>query len=244
MIKKIDGVVLTETPLGESSKIINLFTKEKGIIGIVCKNAKNIRNPLRTKTEKFTYGTFHIEYNENKLSKLIDVDIIDSLKNIKSDITLISYLSYVTDLTHQVARQNDSSEIYDIYLNAILKMNEKQDPLILMNIVETKYLNYLGIGLNLDCCIECGSTENIVTIDPDKGGYICKDCYTNEKILNPKSVKLLRIYNLIDIKTISKIDISPEVKNEINEFLDKYYERYAGLYLKSKKFLKNIISIS
>ncbi len=79
-----------------------------------------------------------------------------------------------------------------------------------------------------------------MTLDPDEGGYICQDCYRNEKLLSPKCIKLIRMYYLIDINSISDIKISVDVANEINYFLDKYYERYTGLYLKSKDFLKKI----
>ena len=69
MISKFEGIIIMETPYGDNSKIINVLTKEKGMIGIMCSNVKSIKNPLRTKTLKFTYGYFHINYNENKLSK-------------------------------------------------------------------------------------------------------------------------------------------------------------------------------
>ncbi len=243
MINKYEGIIITETPYGDNSKIINVLTKEKGIIGIMCSNVKSIKNPLRTKTLKFTYGYFHINYNENKLSKLIDVDIIDNLSNIRGDIELISYMSYITDLTYQVVKQNNELDIYNIFISAVLKLNEKKNPLILTNILELKYLDYLGVGLNLDSCVKCGSKKNIVTLDPDEGGYICQNCYTNERILDPKSIKLIRMYYLIDINSISDISIKKETANEINYFLDKYYERYTGLYLKSKEFLKKLKNV-
>lgn len=243
MISKYEGIIITETPYGDNSKIINVLTKEKGIIGIMCNNAKSIKNPLRTKTLKFTYGYFHINYNENKLSKLVDVDIIDNLSNIRNDIERISYMSYMTDLTYQVVKQNNDTNIYPIFISAVLKLNEKKNPLILTNILELKYLDYLGVGLNLEACIKCGSKTNIVTLDPDEGGYVCQNCYTNEKLLSPKSIKLIRMYYLIDINTISDINIKSQTANEINYFLDKYYERYTGLYLKSKDFLKRINTI-
>lgn len=240
MISKFEGIVITETPYGDNSKIINVLTKDKGIIGIMCNNAKSIKNPLRTKTIKFTYGYFHINYNENKLSKLIDVDIIDNLTNIKSNIELISYASYLNELTYQVTKQNDDPEIYNLYINTLLKLNEKQSPQILTNILELKYLDFLGVGLNLDHCINCGDKKNIITIDPDEGGYICSSCHTNQKILSPKAIKLIRMYYLINISSISSIKIDTSVANEINYFIDKYYERYTGLYLKTKDFLKKI----
>jgi DNA repair protein RecO (recombination protein O) len=243
MISKLEGIIISETPYGDNSKIINVLTKEKGIIGIMCNNVKSIKNPLRTKTMKFTYGYFHINYNENKLSKLVDIDIINNLTNIKEDIELISYMSYITDLTYQVVKQNNDLNIFNIFINTVLKINEKKNPRILTNIIELKYLDYLGVGLNLDSCVKCGTKKNIVTLDPDEGGYICQNCYTNEKILDSKSIKLIRIYYLIDINSISDINIKDNIANEINYFLDKYYERYTGLYLKSKDFLKKLKNI-
>ena len=240
MIAKYEGIILTDTPYGENSKIVNIYTREKGLIGVMCNNVKSMKNPLRTKTLKFTYGVFHINYNEKKLSKLVDVDILDSLKDIRTDIEKISYLNYISDLTYQVIKQNNEPEIFDIFINTIIKINEGKNPGILTNILELKLLDYLGVGLNLDSCIRCGNKHNIVTLDPDEGGYICQDCYTNEKIISPKAIKLIRMYYLIDIKSITDINIKPDVANEINYFLDKYYERYTGLYLKSKDFLKKI----
>ena len=240
MIKKLEGIIVSEVDYKESSKIINIYTKEEGIIGCLARGSKRLKSNLSGVSSKFTYGYFHINYNENKLSKLVDVDIIDNLTNIRGDIELISYMSYITDLTYQVVKQNNDLDIFNIFISTVLKLNEKKNPLILTNILELKYLDYLGVGLNLDSCVKCGSKKNIVTLDPDEGGYICQNCYTNERILDPKSIKLIRMYYLIDINSISDISIKKEIANEINYFLDKYYERYTGLYLKSKDFLKKL----
>ena len=37
MPQEVEGFIVTETPYGESSKIINVLTREKGLIGIMCK---------------------------------------------------------------------------------------------------------------------------------------------------------------------------------------------------------------
>ena len=240
MISKLEGIIITETPYGENSKIVNILTKEKGLVGVMCNNVKSLKNPLRTKTQRFTYANFHINYNENKLSKLIDVDIIDNLSNIKNDIELISYAQYLNELTYQVYKQSESEDIYNLYISILLKLNQKQNPLILTNILELKYLDFLGVGLNLEQCVNCGDKKNILTIDPDEGGYICSNCYTNQKILSPKSIKLIRMYYLINIDTISSIKIDTEIANEINYFIDKYYVRYTVLYLKTKDFLSKL----
>ena len=240
MIRKVEGIVLTETPYGDNSKIINLLTPDLGMIGIMCKGVKSLKSPLRTKTEKFSYGYYHIDYKENKLSKLIDIDIINIFRNIRSDLELISYTTYITELTYQIIKQNNDNNIYELYKNSLIKIDNQLNPLIITNILELKYLDYLGVGLNLHGCIKCGSVKNIVTIDPDAGGYICSNCYENQRILSKKTIIMLRRYYLIDINSITKTNISEDTVEEINYFLNKYYERYTGLYLKSKEFLKSI----
>jgi len=101
-------------------------------------------------------------------------------------------------------------------------------------------LDYLEVGLNLTSCIMCGNKKEIVTLSSEKGGLICKDCYVGERIVPISIVKILNMYYLVDIKSISKLSIKEEVINEINRFLTSYYDDYTGLYLKSKDFLKTI----
>ena len=54
---------------------------------------------------------------------------------------------------------------------------------------------------------------------------------------------MIRMYYYVDIKNITKLDVSKEVSIEINRFLDDYYDRYTGLYIKSKDFIKKINSL-
>ena len=51
---------------------------------------------------------------------------------------------------------------------------------------------------------------------------------------------MIRMYQYVEISNISKLEVSEPIKNEINTFLDEYYERYTGLYIKSKDFMKQI----
>jgi len=51
---------------------------------------------------------------------------------------------------------------------------------------------------------------------------------------------MLRMYYLIEMKSISELKISDIVSNNIDRFINTYYDRYTGLYLTSKKFLKDI----
>lgn len=243
MITKVEGIIVNETPFGDTSKIIQIFTKEYGIIGVMCKGVKSMKSRLRALTIKFTYGSFYIYYKEDKLSILKDVDVLDNFKMIKNDILLLSYLNYLTELTTQVYKQCHDSILYEMYLASIKKINNGLNPLVITNILELKYLPFLGVGLELDACILCGNKTNIVTLDADEGGYICKNCYTNQIVVSSKTIKLVRMYYYVEIDSITELKISEDVVKEINFFINRYYERYTGLFLNSKKFLTKMLNL-
>lgn len=241
-MKDIEGIILKEQPYSETSKLLKIITKE-GVIDLIAKGSRTLKSELRSVTTKMTYGVFHIHYKEDKLSTLISVDVIDNLKNIKKDITKISYASFLIELASQVIKQNSSEFIYTILVSALKKINENYDPLIITNIVELKYLDYLGVMPILDGCAICGTKSNITTMAGSRGGYVCNNCYTNEKKVDEKSIKLLRMLYYVDIDKISSTNIKENIKKEINDFIDEYYELYTGLYLKTKSFLKNLNKI-
>lgn len=240
-IIEVEGIVVSNTPYKESSKIINIFTSEYGIIGCISKGCKNLKSKLRLPSEKFAYGTFHLYYKENGLSTLIDGDIKNYFFNIKNDIVKISYLSYLIELAVHTYKESENNEVYNLLIDSILKIEDNLNPRIITNILEVQYLSYLGINLNLDECVKCGSSK-VVTLSMNKGGYVCSNCRENEELIDEKVLILLRLYQYVDISKISNLDIDENNSKIINKLIDEYYDLYSGLRTKSKKFLKEIDS--
>ncbi len=237
-IRKIEGIVIGETNYSESSKILQVLTRDEGIIGVISKGCRRVKSNLRTVSSKLIYGDFNIYYKENGLSTLISVDIKRYFKQMMTDIVKISYATYLLELTQQTYKQNPKVEIYDMLIAALDKIEDGFNPLAITNIIELKYLDYLGIGINVDSCNVCGNNTDIVTFSSKMGGLVCKDCYTNEKIVSSKAIQIIRMLYYVDIVKISKLDLAEQTIKEISEFLDEYYDLYSGLYLKSKNFLK------
>lgn len=240
---EVEGIIVSERDYKDTSKIVGIMTSTHGLITCIVKGAKRLKSPLRSTTGKLTYGKFQILYKEGKLSTLIEADVINIFKKIKTDIVCISYASFLVDLAEQVMKQNGNSEIYDLLIAGLKKIDDGFDPAVITNILELKYLDYLGVMPVIDCCAICGRTDSISTISARRGGYICNHCRQDETVVDERIVKLIRMFYYVDISKISKLDISSSVKNGIDKFLDEYYEDYTGLYLKSKQFLKDLNKI-
>ena len=239
MIKKIEGIVVSTVDYKESSKIINIFTNGEGIIGVLARGSRNIRSKISSTSNVLCYGYFHLNYGKGKLPVLMEVDIINSFKVIRKDIVRTNYSLFLLELCCGVYRHSQSKDIYELLVLGLGKINEEFDSVVITNIIELKLLTYLGIRPVVDRCVSCGNTRDIVTISSYKGGYLCKDCVGSEFIYHLKTVQLIRMFYYVDVGKISKIEVSDVIKKEISLFIDDYYDRYSGLYLKSKAFLED-----
>ena len=242
-IVDVKGLVLNETNYSDSSKILNVLTREYGLIGIISKGCRNLKSKLRGASRKLVYGTFHFYYKENGLSTLISIDVISDYPKTIMNLENVVYASYLLDLTRQVVKQSKDSNILSLIVSALEKIESGLNPSVVTNILELKYLDFLGVSPIVTGCAVCGKTTNIVSLSPTAGGFICKDWYQNEEYYSEKAIKLLQMYYYVDLEKITKIDVNPKVNEEINKFLEDYYDRYTGIYLNSKKMLKNVIKL-
>lgn len=239
-IEAVEGIVLSEVNYSESSKILNVLTREYGLIGIMSKGCRNVKSKLRGVSRKLIYGTFNIYYKESGVSTLISVDLINSFSKTMMDLSKISYSSFILDLVLQVVRQNNDTKIFELLRDSLIKIEEGITPLVITNIIELKLLEYLGVKPNLDSCSLCGSTKNIVSLSGTDHGFVCGSCYTNQRLTNIDTIKMIRLYDFVDISSINKLNVDKKVMDDINTFIDEYYEKYTGLYIKSKDFIKQV----
>ena len=244
MIKKVEGIIVSTVDYKESSKIINIYTKENGIIGVLARGSKNIKSKISATSNTLCYGYFHLNYRKENLPVLIETDIINPLKEIRKDIIKTNYSLFLLELATSSYRHEQNQNIYQLLITGILKINQGYDPAIITNIIELKLLDYLGIKPIVDKCVSCGTPNNIVTISSYKGGYLCNNCKGTEYIYHIKTIKLIRMFYYIDLSKITKLEISDTIKKELGLFIDDYYERYSGLYLKSKALLETFTKLT
>ena len=233
---KTKGIVLSETPYSETSKILNVLTSDYGLIGIISKGSRNIKNKLRGVSNKMNYSEYTINYKEKGLSTLIEGSTINSFKNIYSDMKKAMYSFYLMDLVSQVLKENNNKSIFSLLVNSLIKINDGLSPELISNIMEIKLLDYLGVSIELDNCVLCGSSEELLTIDLSSGGVVCKNCYQEGFIMNDKALHLMQLLKRIKIEKLEKLEItSDEIFKEIDKFIYEYYTSYTGIYIKKKE---------
>lgn len=243
MLQKCEGIVIRSIDYGETNKIVTLYTREWGKIGVMARGANKPNSRLAAVTLPFTYGYFLVQLGRG-LGNLQQGEILSSYKSIKEDIFLTAYASYVAELTEKSTEERKANPfLFELLKQTLAYINDGLDPEVLVLIYEMKILNVLGLYPVLDQCAVCGKTEGKFSFSVREGGFLCHRCQEKDPYrfdISEASIKLLRIFYYIDLKRLGNISVKDRTKKELRLVLDSYYEEYSGLHLKSKRFLNQM----
>lgn len=243
MLEKCEGIVIRNTDYGETNKIVNLYTREWGKVGVMARGAKKTNSRLTAITQPFTYGYFLIQRGRG-LGALQQGEMISSMRSIREDLFLTAYASYVIDLTDKCTEEKRPNPfLFELLLQTLQYMNEGYDLDILVNIYEMKMLNLLGLYPILDRCAHCGTAEGTFSFSIREGGLLCQRCSAMDRYhfnVSQATVRLLRLFYLLDLSRLGNISVKEETKAELKMVINAYYDEYSGLHLKTKKFLNQL----
>ena len=243
MLQKCEGIVIRTTDYGETNKIVTIYTREWGKVGVMARGAKKPNSRLSSITQLFTHGYFLVQKGSG-LGSMQQGEMISSMRSIGEDIFLTAYASYIVELTDKCTDEKKPNPFhFELLFQTLNYMNEGYDPDILMNIYEMKMLNVMGLYPVLNQCSVCGNTDGHFSFSIREGGFICHRCLGKDPYhlkLSPAAVKLLRLFYYFDLSRLGNISVKEETKAELKNAITAYYEEFSGLNLKTKKFLNSM----
>ncbi|MED3563753.1 DNA repair protein RecO [Bacillus xiapuensis] len=243
MLQKCEGIIIRTTDYSETNKIVTIYTREWGKVGVMARGAKKPNSRLSSITQLFTHGYFLIQKGTG-LGSLQQGELITSMRSIGEDIFLTAYASYIVELTDKCTEDQKPNPFhFELLFQTLNYLNEGYDPDVLMNIYEMKMLNVMGLNPTLNQCSVCGSTDGIFSFSMREGGIICHRCLEKDPYhikISQATVKLLRLFYFFDLSRLGNISVKPETKAELKKVISTYYDEYSGLHLKTKKFLNSM----
>ncbi|MFY0757532.1 DNA repair protein RecO [Metabacillus dongyingensis] len=246
MLQKCEGIVIRTNDYGETNKIVTIYTRELGKVGVMARGAKKPNSRLTSSTQLFTYGYFLFQKSSG-LGGLQQGETISSMRGIREDIFLTAYASYAAELLDKSTEQNEPNPfLFELFSQTLQLLNEGVDPDVLLYIFEMKILNVLGLYPQLDSCVNCSSKDGTFHFSIRENGFICHRCFEVDPYRLPISqatAKLLRLFYYFDLERLGKVTVKPETKTELKLVIDSYYSEYSGIFLKSKKFLDQMESL-
>lgn len=243
MLQKCEGIVIRTTDYGETNKIVTIYTREFGKLGVMARGAKKPKSRLSAVSQIFTYGYFLIQTSSG-LGTMQQGEMISSMRTIREDIFKTGYAAYIVDLLDKgVEEKSKNPFLFELLIQTLNYINSDHDIDIITNIFEMKMLNVLGLYPVMNQCAVCGNKDGRFGVSIRENGLICHRCFEKDPYHLPASqaaIKLLRLFYYFDLSRLGSISVKEETKKELRSIISMYYDEYSGLQLKSKKFLDQI----
>ncbi|GAE33404.1 DNA repair protein RecO [Halalkalibacter akibai] len=243
MIQKVEGIVIRTTDYGESNKIVTLFTRELGKLGVMSRGAKKPKNRLSAASQLFMYGTFVFQKSTG-LGTLNQADITHSFREVRNDLFRASYATYIVELTDKLTEDRQRNpHLFELLYQTLYYLDEGIDPEVLLRIYELKMLAIAGIKPELDQCVSCSSTEVPTAFSIKHAGFLCQNCLHKDErafVVSAQVARLLRLFYYFDLNRMGQISLKKETKKELQQIVTAYYDEYSGLRLKSRRFLEQM----
>lgn len=239
----MEGIVIRTVPYGESNTIITLYTKELGKIGVMARGAKKPKSRFTSIAQLFTYGIFVFQRGRG-LGTLQQGEALSSFRHIREDLVKTAYAAYLTELLDRYTSEEDMKlDLFGWLRQSLEYINHGIDPEVITFLFELKIMKTAGIVPELSRCVSCHATEGDFSFSIREGGFLCERCAYKDPYrmnISKGAARLLNMFYHLDLARLGNVSLKKETKRELRMLFDAYMEEYSGVFIKSKKFLKQL----
>ncbi|MFH1551934.1 MAG: DNA repair protein RecO [bacterium] len=147
MLYKTQGIIIKQANLGETDRLLNVYTKDFGKILIKAKSVRKNQAKLKGHLELFLYSDLMIAPARG-FDIITSAETIDGFQCLRKNLSCLSSAYYISELTDKmIAGTEKDDNLWFLLLNSFQRLNEKEQNIkpIIKNF-ENSLLELLGYG--------------------------------------------------------------------------------------------------
>lgn len=241
---RTEAVVLRTYDLGETDKILVLFTRAEGKASAVAKGARKPKGRFVAGSQSFTYCDYLL-YRGKNLDMVTQYEIINSHRHIREDLEKLAYASYASELVLEMTHDRDPAPgVLDLLLWALGNIEAGRNLGALRHVFELRLMDTMGYRPQLTSCAMCGKAiSGSGKFSPAMGGLLCSSCVPGTTIIPVSEGTLASLRLLQDGSESARWDVlrlQGDVGLETSRVMDEFIQYRVEKRLKSLEFIKSL----
>jgi DNA repair protein RecO (recombination protein O) len=241
----MEAIIIKKIKLGEADRILTFYTPHLGKIRAVAKGVRRPRSKLAGHLELLTHSLVSLVRGRN-LDTVTGSQTINSFLPLKSDLQLTSYALYATELVDQfTADEVENQPLFQLLFDTMERLCQFGADELILRYFELHLLNAAGYRPQLQQCVSCHSPlePTINSFCSSAGGMLCPDCYQSQPLTYPLSVNALKVLRLLQVRdyaTVSKLKMNQELSQELEGVIRNYLKHLLEREVKSTAWLDTL----
>ncbi|MBO5211497.1 MAG: DNA repair protein RecO [Clostridia bacterium] len=239
-----EALVIKEMNVGESDRLVTLFSKEHGIIKAFASGAKGVKSKKGAATSLLTYGSFTIK-NKNGSLRIYEATPIKMFFGAGDDIVVLTLAQYFCELSFNFAvNGTNNTEFLRLILNSLhfLTVAKRYPPLI-KAITELRTATISGYAPNLIACDGCGKfEEDIMYFNTEDGIITCGECERKQNSIPIDRTMLSAMRHIVysDFNKLYNFEIPNDRANLLSDLTSNYLVAQTDYRFKTLDFYNSI----
>jgi DNA repair protein RecO (recombination protein O) len=233
---KDEGIVLRTIKLGESDRIVTLFTRSSGKVRAVAKGVRKTKSRFGGRLEPFTRVQLLI-YQGRNLDTITSADIITSFDEIRTDLPRLLSAAAMVELVEKITPERErASNIYALLIAGLNSLANGGGSSVVPAFM-VKLLSVSGYHPQLHACAGCGNGVELIGFSAALGGAVCEDCAREDStavLLSSDQVRMISVLLASDFRSGG----DPVAASELTGALKNYAEYHLERPLRSLRFLR------
>jgi DNA repair protein RecO (recombination protein O) len=235
-----EGIVLKTHALGDTSRIVVVYTRDHGLIKLVAKGARKTPSRFGYALEPLSRARFHYYLKPDRdLHLLSQADTITPTGSRLAEIRRLAHAEAALELIDRLVwGEEPHAELFDL-LAATLEAETVAPAAALPALTiafELQVASLLGYRPRLDACAGCGGALSPRRLfSPARGGLLCDRCAPQEPGTVALSADALAGLALLLSRPVGEageylvVKRTGEILRVVETFLKCHFQRFQGL---------------
>jgi DNA repair protein RecO (recombination protein O) len=239
-LMRCEGIVLKTYALGDTSRIVAVYTREHGLLKLVAKGARKTPNRFGFALEPLSRARFLVYWKPDRDLHLVSqADTLDAVGGRLFDLSRLAHAQAALELIDRLVwGEEPHPELYDLLARTIESVSAAPPAALpaLTVAFELQAASLLGYRPRLDACAMCGGGLSPRRVfSPARGGVLCERCANGEAgavLLSADALAgmaLLLAHPVADAGEFLDPRRAGELLKVVDAFLRHHFQRFQGL---------------
>lgn len=240
------GLVLREVKVGESDRILTIFTPGQGMITASAKGSLRLKSKLFSACGLFCYSEFTL-FAGKTMYQVDDAQVKQVFHGLSADVARLGLAMYLAEIAQSLSPTGKEAEVQlRLLLNSLyLISGGKKDLRQIKAVYELRAASEAGYLPQLLCCAGCGRYDGgDFLFELSSGALYCADCAQKrdqKPNLDAAALIALRHICLVDDRKAFSFTLSPASLQRLGAAAEPYLLQCVDKPLKSLGFLKEVL---
>ena len=233
-VYKSKGIVLRSIRYGEADRILDLYTRDAGLVSAIAKGIRRTKSRFGGRLEPLSCVDF-LAYEGRTLDTITQVEVLRSFHSVREDLKRLEAAGRMVATVRALSGGDEADRrVFNLLYHALDTLEGRASGFESIEAAFSLKLSILaGYAIRLDVCVSCERDLDDVLdgeftyFAPNLGGVLCADCRTTASDAFPLPPETLSALHTLVARPIREAGVEERLEGSVRRVVSAHVVAHA-----------------